>query len=200
MSAADHYPAVPVESRAGWRAWLAEHHATESGCWAVAWKKASGGPYVPYPEIVEEALAYGWIDGLRRRLDEPRSMLLVTPRAPTSKWSAANKDRIDRLAGAGLMAPAGLAVVAAAKAAGTWTALDAVERLEEPDDLRTALDRVPRARAHWDAFPPSTRRAILDWIGNARRPQTRATRVDESARLAGENVRANQWRPPTGAR
>lgn len=199
MSAADDYPAEPVESRAGWRAWLAENHASAPGCWAVVWKKGSGGPHVPYDDIVEEALAHGWVDSLGRRLDEARAMLLVTPRRPASAWSAANKRRIARLTEAGLMAEAGRAVVAAAKESGTWSALDEVERLVEPGELRAALDGVPGARANWDAFPPSARRAILGWISTAKRAPTRARRVEETARLAGENVRANQWpRPKSG--
>src|SRR5918992_1620771 len=86
--------------------------------------------------------------------------------------------------------PAGEAVGAAAKASGTWTALDAVEALVEPDELRAALDADADARRHWDAFPPSTKRAILQWIADAKRPETLARRVEDTARLAAENVRA----------
>lgn len=199
MSAADDYPDVAVESRAGWRAWLGAHQDSARGCWAVTWKAGSGGPYVPYGDMVEEALAHGWIDGLARPVDAARSKRLVTPRRPGSRWSGANRARIERLEAAGLMTPAGAALVEAARAGGTWSALEAVEGLEEPDDLRAALDRVPRARVHWDAFPPSTRRAILEWISAAKRPATRADRVEETARLAGEDVRANRWRRPKGS-
>jgi uncharacterized protein YdeI (YjbR/CyaY-like superfamily) len=96
------------------------------------------------------------------------------------------------------MTEAGTAAVETAKRNGSWTALDAVEELEEPADLRRALDRQPAARRYWDAFPPSTRRAILEWIGNAKKPETRGKRVAETAELAAENVRANQWRQPKG--
>ena len=194
----DRYPMLEVETREQWRAWLADNHATAEGVWLVTFKKASGKPHLPYDDIVEEALAHGWVDSQPRKLDDERSQLLVTPRKAASNWSAANKRRIDRLSRAGLMTPAGEAAVEAAKANGAWTALDAVERLEEPGDLRTALDATPSAREHWDAFPPSARRGILEWIGNAKRAETRAKRIDETARLAGENVRANQWRQPKG--
>jgi uncharacterized protein YdeI (YjbR/CyaY-like superfamily) len=160
----------------------------------VTYKKTSGGPHVPYDEIVEEALAHGWVDSVPRTLDEARSQLLVTPRKPTSNWSRANKRRIERLTRDGLMTPAGLAAVETAKTNGAWNALDAVEDLVEPDDLRSALDAQPDARLHWDAFPPSTKRGILEWIGNAKRPQTRDRRVAETAQLAAQDIRANQWR------
>lgn len=92
------------------------------------------------------------------------------------------------------MTPAGLAAVHAAQANGTWSALDAVEALEEPPDLTLALDREPAARRHWDAFPRSTRRAILEWITSAKQTATRDRRIEETARLAAQNIRANQWR------
>jgi uncharacterized protein YdeI (YjbR/CyaY-like superfamily) len=119
-------------------------------------------------------------------------MLLLTPRKPRSNWSRSNKERVERLTAAGRMQPAGRAAVEVAKARGTWTALDAAQALVEPDDLRAALDADPAARRHWEAFPRSTRRAILEWIGNARRAETRAGRVAETARLSAQNVRANQ--------
>ncbi len=189
----ERYPQVLVESRAGWRAWLAEHHASSPGVWAVTNKKTSAGPHVPYDDLVEEAVAFGWIDSLGRRVDEERSRLLMTPRKPASKWSRSNKERVERLAAAGLMAPAGLAAVEHAKASGTWTALDAVEALEEPDDLRTALDAEPEARRHWDAFPRSAKRGILEWIVQAKTAPTRAKRIAETAAKAGVGERANQW-------
>ncbi len=192
----DRYGQVEVRSRAEWRAWLAEHHAATPGIWVVTHKKAPGAPHVPYADVAEEALAFGWVDSLPRELDAARSQLLVTPRKPASAWSKVNKERIERLTAAGLMAPAGLAVVEAAKASGTWTALDAVEALAEPDDLRAALDADPDARRHWDAFPRSARRGILEWIGTARTAPTRERRVAETARLAAQDVRANQWRGP----
>ena len=164
----------------------------------MTWKKGSGGPHVPYGDVVEEALCFGWVDSLPRKLDDQRSQLLVTPRKPGSRWSKLNRERVERLSAAGRMAPAGLAVVEAAKADGTWTALDAVEALEEPGDLRAALDAEPEARRQWDAFPRSTRRGILEWILAAKRPETRAARVRETAEQAARGVRANQWRQPGG--
>ena len=194
----DSYDRVEVTSRAQWRAWLAERHADSPGIWLVTYKKAADDRYVGYDDVVEEALAFGWVDSLPRKLDDERSMLLVTPRKPGSNWSRVNKERIARLTDAGLMAPAGAEAVARAQAGGAWIALDLVEDLREPDDLRTALDA--DSRRHWDAFPRSTKRGILEWIGAAKKPETRAKRVAETASKAAENVRANQWRQPKGQR
>jgi uncharacterized protein YdeI (YjbR/CyaY-like superfamily) len=142
----------------------------------------------------------GWIDSLPRKLDDERTMLLVTPRRPTSRWSAKNQAHVAALEARGLMLPAGRAAVERARANGAWDALAAVSALEVPADLAAALGARGAARSHWDAFPPSVRRGILEWIASAVRPSTRAARVEETARLAAENVRANQWRAAPGAR
>lgn len=187
---------LTVESRAQWRAWLRQHHATSPGVWLVRWKKNSGRPHLPYDAVVEEALCFGWVDSQPRTLDEARSQLRVTPRKPGSNWSNLNRTRVERLIESGLMHPSGLAVVDQAKADGTWTALDAVEQLHEPDDLRRLLDDNPRARSEWDAFPRSARRAILEWLGNARTDATRIRRLERIVADAHHGIRANQWRQP----
>lgn len=162
----------------------------------VTCKKTSGGPHVSYDDIVDEAIAHGWVDSRPASLDAARSQILVTPRQPTSNWSRVNQQRVARLTAAGRMTPAGQAVVDRAKDNGTWTALDAVEDLQEPDDLRAALNRDRDARRFWDEFPRSTRRAILEWIAHAKTPATREKRVTETATLAAKDIRANQWRQP----
>ncbi len=128
-------------------------------------------------------------------------MLLITPRRPRSGWSRVNKARVARLIAAGLMEPAGLAVIEAARRTGTWGALDAVERLEIPVDLSARFGRAPKAaRANFDAFPRSVKRAILEWIQAARKAETRARRIEETVTLAARDVRANQWRQPGSTR
>lgn len=183
------------ETRAAWRAWLAAHHTQPEGVWLVLWKKASGRPLLPYEDIVEEALAFGWVDSKTNALDEQRSMLWLAPRKPGSLWSAPNKRRIERMQAAGLMAPAGTAKVLAAQQDGSWVGLDAVEALHTPPDLVAAFERYPGSADHFAAFPRSAKRGVLEWIVQARKPETRARRVDETARLAQQNIRANQWRP-----
>ncbi|MGB3616483.1 MAG: YdeI/OmpD-associated family protein [Catalinimonas sp.] len=186
--------AVHPLTRAAWRAWLAEHHARDGGVWLIRYKKEVDRPMVDYDAAVEEALCFGWVDSLPRTLDEERTMLYFAPRKPGSNWSRLNKDRIARLEVAGRLHPAGRAKVTEARRDGSWTALDDVERGVVPDDLATALAAHEGAAAHWEAFPPSVRRGILEWIQNAKRATTRAKRVEETARLAQRNERANQWR------
>jgi uncharacterized protein YdeI (YjbR/CyaY-like superfamily) len=187
-------PEVEVASRADLRAWLAAHHARPSGVWLVTYRRADPDRYLPYDAIVEECLCFGWVDSLPRGKDAARTMLWIAPRKPGSNWSAANKDRVARLEAAGLMTDAGRRLVEIAKADGGWTRLDAVEALEVPPDLAAALDAAPPARTHWDAFPRSVRRGVLEWIVGAKRPATRAARIAETARLAAEDTRPLQWR------
>lgn len=191
--AASAYEQVEITSRAELRRWLQKHHGTSRGAWVVAFKKKVPRKHVDAVAISEEALCFGWIDSLPRALDDERSMLLISPRKPKSNWSKVNKDRIARLEAAGLMTDAGLAVVAAAKKSGTWTALDQVEQGVLPDDLRARFAREPKALANFEAFPPSARRGILEWIGAAKRAETRAARIEETVTLAAQNVRALQW-------
>lgn len=179
-------------SRAEWRAWLEENQARAEGLWLISYKKDTGKPRFEYAEAVEEALCFGWIDSKANSLDEQRSMLWMSPRKPGSGWSKSNKERVERLIAAGLMAPAGLARVEASRADGSWNALDAVEALEIPPDLDQALSAYPSARVNFEAFPPSVKKIILHWIASAKKPETRASRVAETARLAEDNVRANQ--------
>ena len=193
MGTADDYSEVTVRSRQEWRDWLAAHHEDAPGVWLVTYKKASGGPHVSYDDTVREALCFGWVDSQPRKVDDERSARLMTPRKSTSRWSKANKARIADLEAQGLLAPAGEAAVAAARANGAWSALDDVEALVEPDDLAAALDAVPAARRSWDVFPPSARRGILEWILDAKRPATRQRRIAETVDEAAEGRRANRW-------
>lgn len=185
-------PRFHAETPEQWAAWLAEHHATSDGVWLVRWKPATGRPTFGYEEMVAEALAVGWIDGQAWAPDEDRTMLWFTQRRPRSVWSGLSKQRVARLEAAGRMQPAGAAAVAAAQADGSWTILDEVEAMVVPDDLTAALAARPGARAHWDAFRPGARKAVLRWLVDARRPQTRAARVEEAARLAAEGVPARR--------
>jgi uncharacterized protein YdeI (YjbR/CyaY-like superfamily) len=187
-------PRVHVTDRAGWRAWLSENGAHSGGIWLVYDK--GPGRRLSAADITEEALCFGWIDSVPRRLSDTRAMLYVAPRKPRSSWSRLNKERVEWLRAAGLMTDAGEAAVAVARQNGAWAALDVVETLIEPDDLVAALDARPGARSQWDAFPPSARRAILEWLGAARRPETRQARLRRIVDDAAQGRRANQWRQP----
>ena len=188
-------PRVQPTTRAEWRAWLADNHRTSSGVWLVSWKRSTGKPAVGYEESVEEALCFGWIDGVLNRVDDERSMQYFAPRKPRSTWARSNKERVARLEAAGLMAEAGLAAVAVARANGSWESLDVIESLVVPDDLAAALARLPGARDHFDASSVSVRRMALAWVYQAKRPETRARRVEEVAAIAGRlEPIANLWR------
>jgi len=184
---------VQVERCEEWREWLAENHEQSYGIWLVTFKKHCKEKYVSYDAVVEEALCFGWIDSLPRKLDEERTMLWMAPRKPGSGWSKLNKERIEKMIEAGRMTVAGLAKIEAAKQDGSWSLLDAIAALEIPPDLQTALHANPTAQQNFEAFPKSAKRGILEWIASAKRPETRAKRIEETARLAAENKRANQW-------
>jgi uncharacterized protein YdeI (YjbR/CyaY-like superfamily) len=160
----------------------------------VSWRRATGRASVSYEEAVEEALCVGWVDSTGRNLDDDRSIQWFSPRRARSAWARSNKVRVARLTAAGLMLPAGLAVIEKAKRTGMWTLLDDVEDLVVPDDLADAMDASPPARSNWDAFPPSARRVMLGWMVQARRPETRAKRIADIAARAARNERAY---PPT---
>lgn len=191
--------AIHPLSRAEWRQWLAEHHAETEGVWLVSYKKATGKPRLEYEEAVEEALCFGWIDSTLNVLDAERSKQWFAPRRPGSGWSRSNKERVERLIQAGSMTPAGLAKIEAAKKSGAWTSLDELETLTIPPDLAAALAAHEPAPLHFEAFPRSARLAILAWIASAKKPETRAKRIEQTARLAAQNLRANEWRPPANA-
>lgn len=190
---ADHEHVHPG-SRAQWRAWLAANHGRGESIWFVYGKKGSGAARLEPDEAIEEALCFGWIDSLPRKVDEARSKLRFSPRKAGSNWSALNKRRAEAMIAAGLMTPAGQAKVDAARADGSWSALEEVDALVVPDDLAEAFARHPGSAEAFAGFPRSTRRGILEWILNAKRPETRAKRLEETASLAATGERANQFR------
>lgn len=139
----------------------------------------------------EEALCFGWIDSLPGKIDAERYKLLVSPRKPGSSWSKVNRDRIARLEKAGRIAAPAREKIEAAKRDGSWSRLDAVERLEVPPDLRAAFSGQAEALRNFEGFAPSSRRGILEWLGAARKDDTRARRIEEIVRMAALGLRAN---------
>lgn len=184
-------PLIHPKTIAEWRQWLTEHHADTDGVWLAGWKRASGKVPLDYGQIVEEALCFGWIDGLTNTLDDGRQAQLLTPRRRGSGWSPSNKERVERLVADGRMTPPGMRVIEAAKADGSWSMQDAAEALIEPPELAAALDGNPAARRHWDAFPKSPRRALIWWVMSAKRPETRQRRVTTIVEEAAQGRRAN---------
>ncbi len=183
------FETIAPPNRAAWRAWLAEHHADSPGVWLIIHKKTSPEPGLLYEEAVEEALCFGWIDSKTITLDATRFRQIFTPRKPRGTWAKSNKERVARLIAQGLMAPAGLAAIDLAQANGAWTALDASDEGNVPDDLASALAAQPAAEQHWRGFSASVRKGILYWITSAKRPETRARRVARTVELAAQNIR-----------
>jgi uncharacterized protein YdeI (YjbR/CyaY-like superfamily) len=146
-----------------------------------------------YDEAVEEALCFGWIDSTPNKMNEEMSKQYYAPRNPKSNWSKLNKTRVAKLLELGLITDAGMKMIDLAKKTGTWDALNDVDNLVIPEDLQTALQSMQNAETNFNAFPASTKRGVLEWILNARTPDTRSKRILETATLAAQNIRANQY-------
>lgn len=166
----------PVDLMA-WRAWLEVNHSTARGCWVASWRKASGRQPVPYPDLVEEALCWGWIDSTVNTFDEERGLQMMTPRKPKSTWTRLNRRRVADMEAQGRMSEAGRRAVEVAQANGWWTIYDAVEDLIEPPELAAALDADPAVRSAWDAMSPSARKQLLFTVISAAGADTRAKRI-----------------------
>lgn len=175
---------VEVHDLEALRDWLARHHMTSPSVWLVTHKKASPH-YLPFGEVVEELICWGWVDSSVRAVDGMRMKHLISPRKETSAWSAVNKAIVDRMRAAGRMQPAGEARIAAAEANGMWRFLDDVERLEVPDDLAAELGE---AHTNWDGWSRSVRRAWLEKIKRARTAPTREKRIADCAEAARRNL------------
>ncbi|MEL6881846.1 MAG: YdeI/OmpD-associated family protein [Cyanobacteria bacterium J06607_10] len=184
------YEQVEITSRQDLRVWLSEHHEQSESIWLVTYKKHMGDKYVSYDALVEEALCFGWIDSLPRKLDSDRTQLLLSPRKPKSVWSKLNKARVDHLLKAGLITPAGQTKIDIAKANGMWTFLDDVEALIIPEDLAEGFSKTPIAKKNFEAFSDSAKKGILQWIKMAKKPDTRQQRIEKTVALAEENIKA----------
>jgi uncharacterized protein YdeI (YjbR/CyaY-like superfamily) len=175
---------------AGWRRWLEENHSAEDGAWVIIYKKGSKEEGLRYREAVDEAVCFGWIDGGMRSLDGERFRLWFSPRRRGSVWSLLNRERAERLIGAGLMAEAGLRAVEEARESGMWDAAytSRVEP-EVPDDLMEALKEDGEAWRNFEGFSNSAKLMYVHWVESAKREGTRARRVSEVVRRAARNIR-----------
>ena len=182
---------VVASTTAEWRAWLERNGRSEKEVWLVIHHRDSGTPSVRYHEAIEHALCYGWIDGLHRTRDADSSQLRFTPRRPRSTWSRVNRLRAATMIERGLMTEHGQAMIDLARAGGTWAVPGDEEGSVLPDDLREPLDRDGAARENFEAFPPSSRRLILEWIAGAKKPDTRQRRIARTVTHAAVNIRAN---------
>lgn len=167
------------ESRGDWRQWLEKHHNTRQSIWLVCYKKKTGVPSISWSEAVDEALCFGWIDSQRKPVNDDYYIQFFCRRKPKSTWSKVNKEKIERLQELGLMKPAGLQCMEAAKNNGSWTILDEVEEGIIPADLGRALESRPHAHQYFLSLSKTDKRAILQWLVFAKRAETRQSRIDE---------------------
>lgn len=179
-----------LATREEWRAWLLKHHASESKVWLVFNKKRSGKARLPYDDAVEEALCFGWIDSIVKKIDDEKYMRKFTPRKKKSEWSELNKKRARRMIRQGLMAEAGLMRIKEAKADGRWGKVKFREApIRIPPELREALKDNAKARENFDNFPPYYQKLLVRWIMSAKKISTHEDRIREAIELTLKNKR-----------
>ena len=188
MGVLDEGERVTAADAVVWRAWLQENHERAAGVWLLS-VRGNNDVGVGYEDAVRQALCFGWIDGPVRTFDDQTVGQWFSPRRPSSGWAATNKARIAELETEGLLAPAGIRVLEAAKANGSWSVLDGPEAGIEPPELTQALDAVPAARENWDAFPKSVKKLGLTNIAMAKRDETRRARIAKIVADAAEGRR-----------
>ena len=187
-------PSFYAADRKEWRNWLSKHSGSSTNVWLIIYHKKSSTPSLSYDEAVEEALCFGWIDSKPNKRDEESYYLFFAQRKPKSNWSAANRDRAEKMIKLKKMTASGLAMIELAKKTGTWLALEKVQASVLPDDLKKALAKNKPAKEHFDKFPPSSKRIILEWILNAKKEETRLKRITETVELAAKGIKANHYR------
>lgn len=179
---------IEVHSAEELRNWLSLHHDQTESVWLVTYKKSAGARYVSTSEVLDELVSFGWTDGIRQKVDDERTMQLISPRR-TKPWAKSYKDRAERLIAEGRMHASGQASVDAAKSSGTWEEMKEVDALIIPLELEKALKRESSAHQNFIAFPPSVRRNILRWVASARTETTRQRRVERIVQDSQRNVR-----------
>ena len=176
---------VEVEDRAAWREWLEENHNRENEIWLVFFKKGTGKESIHYDESVEEALCYGWIDSIIKKLDDSKYVRKFTPRKEKSKWSVLNINRAQRMIKEGLMTNYGLRLVEAAKKSGSWdnpTQKPVMDFTIHPE-FEAALEANTKALETFNSLAPTYQKQFLGWIEVAKREATRVKRIQESITL-----------------
>ena len=187
MASQDGLPILHFADSSAWERWLEDQAPTAPGVWVKIAKKASGIPSVAYPHVLDVAICFGWIDGQRRSLDENFFLQRFTPRGPRSRWSQINCQKAERLIGEGRMRPAGLHEVQAAQADGRWDAAYAPQsRAAVPEDFQRELDRNHAARDFFATLRGQNRYAFLYRINEAKRPETRANRIERFIAMLSE--------------
>lgn len=183
MIKTEHFEKVEVNSSEELRQWLLENYTQKESVWLVTYKKADPGKYVSREEVLDELLCFGWIDGIRRKLDETRTMQLIAPRK-AQHWAKTYKDRAQKLMDENRMHDAGLLSIQTGKESGLWDFMDDVDNLVVPDDLNVALQKLDRAKDFFDQINDSSKRFVLRWIKLAKTDKTRKSRIKKIAHLS----------------
>ena len=183
-----------ARTRKEWRAWLDKNSQTEKSVWLILYHKDSKTKSVYYEEAVEEALCFGWIDSIAHKRDKESKYQFFAQRKPRSNWSKTNRERAEKMMALGLMTAPGQQLIDVAKKTGTWEALVDVQNSVIPADLQEQFNKNKKALKNFLAFPPSSKRIILEWILNAKKDETRKKRIEETVRLAADNIKANHYR------
>jgi uncharacterized protein YdeI (YjbR/CyaY-like superfamily) len=180
-------PVIPFASAEAWEAWLEENHATSDGLWLKLARKDSGIETVSFAEALDVALSYGWIDSQANGFDDHYWLQRFTPRRQRSKWSKRNRDKATRLIAEGRMKPAGLREIERARADGRWdAAYDPQSTATVPEDLRRELEKDEEAKMFFATLDSANRYAILHRIQDAKRPETRALRIEKYVAMLRE--------------
>ncbi|MCG8409978.1 MAG: YdeI/OmpD-associated family protein [Bacteroidales bacterium] len=177
-----------------WRNWLEQNHKTKEAVWLIFYKKKSNTPNLTWSEAVDEALCFGWIDGVKKTMDSDRYVQYFTKRKSNSNWSKVNKDKIQKMIELGLVTESGLKSIEIAKQNGSWTLLDAVENLEIPEDLEQEFKRYPESKNYFMSLSKSVRKGMLGWVVLAKRPETKAKRIAEIVENARQKKKPKQFR------
>jgi uncharacterized protein YdeI (YjbR/CyaY-like superfamily) len=188
MTKTENFAQVEVTSVQQLRDWLIANHSQQASVWLVTYKKHTGNRYVSIQAVLDELLCFGWIDGIRRKLDESRTMQLIAPRQ-AQHWAKSYKDRAAKLQAAGRMHPSGLNAIEASKHSGLWDFMDDVDALILPDDLVAGLKAHPGATDYFDTLANASKRFTLRWIKLAKTPATRAKRIERTSALAARNMK-----------
>lgn len=182
-------PTFYPTSRKKWRQWLEKNHDRQASVWVIFYKKDAGMPTLSWSEAVDEALCFGWVDSKRKPVDEQQFIQFFSRRKPKGTWSKINKEKVEALTAQGLMRPAGLASIEAARQNGSWSILDEVETLAIPEDLEAAFARHTGSKDYFLSLSKSVRKMMLQWLVLARRAETREKRVNEIAVLAAQGLK-----------
>ncbi|NIJ54457.1 YdeI/OmpD-associated family protein [Dyadobacter arcticus] len=194
MTEKELYTFCPVNHQQ-WRDWLQKHHDKEKSVWLIYYKKKPNNERLTWSEAVDQALCFGWIDSLAKPLDEERYMQFFTRRKANSVWSRINKEKVQRLIDEGLMTKAGFDSIETAKQNGSWSILDDAEALIIPADMEEELGKKTNAKNYFLSLSKTDKRNLLQWLVQAKRPETRQKRIMEIVECADQNVKPKiiQW-------